>query len=244
VPVRFEILTNELPRLQDAAGALVARTIILQMTHSFIGREDRGLDRRLQAELPGILNWSIAGLRRYWSRGSLLQPASGQQLLDDLADLASPIGQFVKESCDVGPGRCALVSELFDAWRMWCEQNGREHPGTKQTFGRDLTAAIPGLKTSQPWVDGKKVRRYEGIGLRGFGTQWNALPSIARVAREQSNEEETDTEYEAQYGGSRSIAFQAECDRLPPSPPPAGADPPSGHQDDPHASGGYWEVTL
>ena len=54
--VRFTILTNEIPRLTDASGAIASRFIILQMTRSFLGKEDKELDRKLAGELPGILN--------------------------------------------------------------------------------------------------------------------------------------------------------------------------------------------
>ena len=40
---RFLILSNELPRLADASGALAGRFILLSLTESFYGREDQGL---------------------------------------------------------------------------------------------------------------------------------------------------------------------------------------------------------
>src|SRR6516165_7424462 len=52
---RFVILSNELPRLADASGALAGRFIVLVLVNSFYGREDLGLFDRLIAELPGIL---------------------------------------------------------------------------------------------------------------------------------------------------------------------------------------------
>ena len=30
------------------------------------------------------------------------------------------------------------VDDVYAAWREWCEANGRDKPGTKQSFGRDL----------------------------------------------------------------------------------------------------------
>ncbi len=55
---------------------------------------------------------------------------------------------------------------MFGCWKGWCTEQGRTHPGTMQTFGRDLRAAVPGLKTSQPWIDGQRKRLYEGIGTK------------------------------------------------------------------------------
>ena len=57
LPTRFVVLTNELPRLVDASGALAKRFVVLTMQRSFLGREDHGLTGKLLAELPGILNW-------------------------------------------------------------------------------------------------------------------------------------------------------------------------------------------
>ncbi len=62
--VRFVIISNELPRISDASGALPSRFIMLVLKKSFLGHEDHGLTSRLLGELPGILNWSLAGLDR------------------------------------------------------------------------------------------------------------------------------------------------------------------------------------
>ena len=90
LPTRFVILTNELPRMTDASGALTSRLIILRLVESFYGKENRALTRELLAELPGILNWSIVGRDRLAARGYFRQPSSAQQALDELTDLSSP----------------------------------------------------------------------------------------------------------------------------------------------------------
>jgi putative DNA primase/helicase len=164
--VRFLVLTNELPRLADASGALASRFIVLVLTESFYGREDRGLTDKLLPELPGILNWSIGGWRRLRRRGHFLQPASARDAIDDLDALGSPVGAFVRARCEVGAGKRENVNKVFREWRDWCDGQGRDKPGTAQTFGRDLRAAVPGLRVRQ-----KKNgdRFYEGVGLRTLG---------------------------------------------------------------------------
>ena len=76
LPIRFVILSNELPALHDSSGALVGRLLILQQTKSWFGREDRTLSRRLLDELPGVLSWAIEGWRRLRERGRFHQPES------------------------------------------------------------------------------------------------------------------------------------------------------------------------
>ncbi len=166
LPTRFLIMSNELPRLSDASGALASRFIVLVMQNSFLGREDRGLAKRLIAELPGILNWAIEGYHRLSRRGHFLQPDSARDAIEDLEALSSPISAFLKEKCETGPGQSCPTSRLYGAWRDWCAETGRKEPGTEQTFGRDLKAARSWIEVRRPRADGGQVRTYMGIGLR------------------------------------------------------------------------------
>jgi putative DNA primase/helicase len=67
---RFLVLTNEIPQIADASGALVSRFVVLILRESFYGREDHNLSSRLLGELPGILHWSLKGLERLLKRCS------------------------------------------------------------------------------------------------------------------------------------------------------------------------------
>jgi putative DNA primase/helicase len=163
IPARFMILTNELPRLNDASGALAGRMILLRLTQSWEGREDINLTDRLLLELPGILLWAVEGWLRLRERGHFMQPEAGKDLLSDLEDLSSPVLAFVKERCAEGPGLTATVAELFNAWRLWCQDVGRKEPGTEAVFGRDLLAAVPTLRKVRPREGKTRYRGYEGI---------------------------------------------------------------------------------
>ena len=88
-------------------------------------------------------------------------------LLEQLEDLGSPIGAFVRECCDVGAAYSIAVDTLFLAWREWCTEQGRDRPGTKSSFGRDLKAAHPELNVTQPREEGRQLRRhYQGVRLK------------------------------------------------------------------------------
>lgn len=164
---RFVILTNELPRLTDASGAIVSRLVLLQMSQSFYGREDRSLTEKLLQESQGILLWAIEGWRRLHARGHFIQPDSSLESLAELNDLASPISAFVRECCVVDAAASVAVTELFEAWKMWSAEQGRDkYAGTVQSFGRELLAAVSGIRRHRPRGDGTRQRVYEGIGLR------------------------------------------------------------------------------
>lgn len=163
---RFLILTNELPRLSDNSGALVGRMVLLRLMNSWYGQEDTRLTGRLLSELPSILLWAIRGWDRLNRRGHFLQPEHSRDLLQEMEDLASPINEFVREYCEVGPGYRVLVRDLFDLWKEFCKEKGRDNPGTEQVFGRDLHAAVPSIEVTRPRQGESRVRCYEGIKVK------------------------------------------------------------------------------
>lgn len=159
---RFMFLSNELPRLNDASGALAGRFLILRLTESFYGREDTGLTAKLLAELPGILNWAIEGWHRLHDHGRFRPPQSTGEAMRDLEELSSPVSAFVRECCVIGEALRVPIDDLYGAWAHWCVREGRTAISTKQTFGRDLVAAYSRVLCRR----GSTHRFYEGIGLK------------------------------------------------------------------------------
>jgi putative DNA primase/helicase len=166
LPTRFTLISNELPKLSDAAGALASRLIILKLTRSFYGQEDPTLTDLLLMELPSLLLWAIEGWRRLRNRGHFQQPASGLDLVEQFENLTSPHGEFARDRCVVGDGYEVMISLLYEEWKGWCQEKGRDYVGTEQEFGRNLQAAVPGLTTCQHrQQEGGKRWYYRGIKI-------------------------------------------------------------------------------
>src|SRR5262249_49308337 len=91
LPTRFLLLANELPRIGDVSGALTSRFVVLVLKQSFYGKEDLDLYNHLVLELSGILNWALDGRDRLYTRGHFIQPKSGAILVEQIADLTSPV---------------------------------------------------------------------------------------------------------------------------------------------------------
>jgi putative DNA primase/helicase len=161
LPSRFFILSNELPRFGDTSGAIAHRFIVLPLANSWLGKEDPKLTGRLLEELAGILAWSLDGLDQ------LTKPSSSSDSILALQDLVSPVAAFVRDHCTTGAELEVLVSELYSKWKIWCEDNGRDKPGTVQTFGRDLRAVVPRLHVHRGWDGNIRLpRRYVGVTLQ------------------------------------------------------------------------------
>jgi putative DNA primase/helicase len=167
LPTRFMIITNELPRLADASGALASRFHPIVMTKSFFGKEDLELADRLMGELPSILNWSLDGWERLKKRKYFILPKSSKESVAELEELSSPISAFVSDECIVGQKQSTSVDEIYRRWQEWCRDQGRNYSVPKATFGRDLHAALPEIRKTRPRKNARfRIWMYEGIGLK------------------------------------------------------------------------------
>ncbi|MFD0435588.1 DNA primase family protein [Streptomyces chartreusis] len=165
LPTRLMILSNELPHFGDSSGVIARRFILLNMTVSWLGKEDPSLTDKLIAEMPGIINWALDGLARLQRTGRITEPASSRDAITTMQDTASPTSAFLRERCTTGPACSVPVDALWETWREWAEDNG-VRPGTKQVFGRNLLSVVPQLNRTRPRdAYGRQVATYHGITL-------------------------------------------------------------------------------
>ena len=162
LPTRIAILTNEMLSLADGSGALVGRFVVLLFPTSFYGKENVGLTNELLTELPGILNWAIDGYDRLRERGQFVQPENAAETIEMMEMLGAPIKAFIRDHCDVGPTQTVGINELYGQYEEWCKQTGLK-PKSKPWFGRDLSAAVPGLTVIRQGDE--RTPTYQGIGM-------------------------------------------------------------------------------
>lgn len=179
LPTRFILMSNEIPRLIDTSNALSGRLITLQMVNSFYGQEDLNLKTRLLKELPGIFNWAIEGWKRLKENERFTIAASSEDLADELEEISSPMGSFVREQCLTDSAYKIETTKLYDAWKSWCADHGRDKPGAMSSFGIQLRAVVPGLRKERPRLGGDRAQYYVGIKLKpdNFGHQSEKPPS-------------------------------------------------------------------
>jgi putative DNA primase/helicase len=167
--VRFMMMSNDTPTFSDRSGALGGRMIYVKFDQSFYGREDVSLTDKLLTELPGILNWALAGLERLDGRGRFTEPDSGQAEAEAVRRLSDPIGAFIEDWCELGDDRNITLDTLFTRYKNWCESEGRTKDSTtKEIFSRDLRSKIDTLVVKRQRVNGKQTQILYGIGADGL----------------------------------------------------------------------------
>jgi putative DNA primase/helicase len=186
LPLRFLILSNELPQIPDVSGALASRFVILMLTRSFYGKEDLTLTDKLLTELPGILNWALAGLQRLRKYGYFEMPDASLAAIRQLENLASPVRAFLRDWCETSDADASVrVKELYAAYRHWCSDHG-VGVSNSIVFGRNLHAAQPSSK-----VRGRGERRhYTGVRLSREGRILYAEAEAARVKKKSVPDDE------------------------------------------------------
>ncbi|SMH43485.1 DNA primase family protein [Mesorhizobium australicum] len=171
--IRILIATNLLPPLPDVSGAVAARLVALKMTKSFLGVEDETLSRKLEAELPGILNWAIEGWRRLQAQGRFTSTAASREISGRMAELASPLTTFVAECCELDPEAKTAKDAVWQRYIAFTMDRSLAFAYSDPTmFARDLEVAAQYRVTqARSKIDGKQVRCWIGLRLKELETE-------------------------------------------------------------------------
>lgn len=165
---RITLASNQIPAFVDSANAIGSRFLFLHFPHSKLGEEDLGLGDRLEAELAGILAWSLEGLRRLQRRGRFVQPQRSAHLVRQFASTASTISEWLQDHAEIDPAAEVAVQDAYDAYRLWAHREGNK-PATKARFGQQLQSVLPHLDVVRRGGKGAQTRTYTGFTLNAAG---------------------------------------------------------------------------
>ncbi len=166
---------------------------------------DRLLPQKLEAERAGILNWLLEGVGAWLKAGTLQQPDSLKQVLEDYRRASSPFGDWLAERCHTGPaadGHRELSGDLYKSFQAWSEENGNDRVMSSKAFG-------DALRDRQIGLAGKNAG---GLKYRGP----IKLKTPEELAAEANKAEATAAATAAALTAARGPA-------APPEPPFAGA---------------------
>jgi putative DNA primase/helicase len=166
LPCKLLLISNEMPKLKDASGALASRMITYRTRRSFYGREDRHLfEDKIRPELPAILLWALDGLRRMRQRGPIAEPACSLEMREELAREGSPIMAFVQECLTLDVSATVDKNVMYSAYLDFAHDNGLR-PTSKSWFYRDLdTATASKVKEQRVRKGGADVHNILGARI-------------------------------------------------------------------------------
>jgi putative DNA primase/helicase len=141
------LAANHKPVVRNNDHGVWRRIKLVPFTEQISHEEkDPNLGKKLLAELPGILNWCLTGLR-LWLQDGLQEPASIREGTEEYRSESDQLGQFVSESCVLFPSARSKPAQLYQKYVEWCETR-REKPKSMIAFGRALIEGNPVTKTT------------------------------------------------------------------------------------------------
>lgn len=160
---RMWFQSNEPPSFPDNTGTIAKRALVVQMTRSFYGVEDRGLEDRILTELPGVLAWAVAGVQRLLARGRFAPSAAVLAAEREMERTSSSFQAWLAERCVLAPEHWSGTRALYHDYRVWCADNGH-HPVASNKFG-GLLSVLPGAERTRQTVAGRQEYGYAMVGL-------------------------------------------------------------------------------
>ncbi len=154
---RFVISMNQRPTFADPSNALWRRILLMPWTYS-VPKDKIVLDlgrKMAKAELPGIFNWAVAGLRRLWKQGHFTESTVVQAATDSLRAQSDPIRNYLLDHYELVPGNVFLKDDL---WKECLTAATRG----ELTLPRDYTAVRFALDVQRVFVSIAEGRRRIG----------------------------------------------------------------------------------
>lgn len=160
----LSLISNHRPHASADDYALWQRLVLIPFELLFVDdpkeaherKKDANIKDKLEAEASGILAWLVRGCLE-WQRFGLKPPECVKNSTKEYQDDEDLIGQFITDSCVVGPPYSVRSSELYQAYVEWSKGFGiREMNGN--TFGARIAKRFE--------LERRKTGRfYVGIGL-------------------------------------------------------------------------------
>ena len=162
---KFIFGTNSLPPFVDRSIGIWRRLIPMPLYAQFTGEVcDLQRTNRVLNELSGVFNWALEGARRLRQQGHFTECEVCGACLAEHRFHSDPIWQFVAECATIGPNCSVVKRDLYDAYRHWCSDNGRQYVSSSE-FGKQLVNSFKGVKAGKEG-SGRRTNIYVGIELR------------------------------------------------------------------------------
>ena len=144
---------NRMPTAREIDAALIRRFCFITFPVKFVDNPKAENERQkvdniadmLLAELPGILNWAMRGLKCLREQGKFSEPADEKQSKEELYRLNNPIISFVEEVVGNGGSHWqARLSrkEVYKAYNDWCQETNTK-PLSARGFWPRLREVFP-----------------------------------------------------------------------------------------------------
>lgn len=138
---------NAIPKnYSDRSEGFYRRLIIIRFNRSVPeDQRDPDLLQKLTAEVDGIFMFALQGLKRLIDRQFAFSLTDANiEELKSYREESDSVLSFVVENCELGPDRQYGSTDLYNAYKAYCEESGQK-PFAQKSFVQQLIADFPGI---------------------------------------------------------------------------------------------------
>lgn len=159
---KLMLAANHKPKVRDASDSFWDRIALIPFSVRIKDKDiDRDLLTKLQAELPGVLAWAVAGCA-LWRKEGLPIPEAVAAATKEYREGEDKVGRYLNERCVFGPRHVATNEELSKSIKRWCENNNVYIFSDKDLAERLLDRSCE-RRTN---LGEKKQRGWSGVALK------------------------------------------------------------------------------
>lgn len=146
---------NSKPIASAEDDAIWRRIHLIPFDRQFVGRhQDKDLESKLLEELPGILNWCVAGCV-LWQKEGLKLPKASREALNEYRSEMDTHSQWIETCCIEDPDAKLPGSLAYRSYDGWCHE-ARVKAHSNVEFGKLMARRF------------EKNRRKSGVFYRGI----------------------------------------------------------------------------
>jgi P4 family phage/plasmid primase-like protien len=164
---RLTFACNKVPTFFDKSRAMRRRTIIVPFTRLVPDHErNTKLGEELRAELPGIFNRAVEGLKALYTRHGFHIPQRCEEAIEAHVLESNPALQFLGEFTELDERADVSADLLWDRYKFWYSNSGPfdDKLRNKAQFGRDVKTWSKGkVERVQLRKEGKRGYFYRGL---------------------------------------------------------------------------------
>lgn len=138
---------NSIPKnYGDRSEGFYRRLIIVRFRHTVPKeKRDPGLIEKFRDEADGIFMFALEGLRRLMVNNYIFsETQENADELEQYREESDSVLSFAKECCEFGDDYETGSTEMFNAYKAYCEECGMK-PFSHRGFVTNLTASCPGV---------------------------------------------------------------------------------------------------
>lgn len=124
---------NTMLSTRDIDGGFLRRICFINFPIQFVQnpskkherKRDTAIQEKLMKELPGILIWSLSGLRALRERNGFTNTTDQETLIRELEMINDPISAFIDEVVSVSPESFSPLQDrqlVYAKYRKWCDE--------------------------------------------------------------------------------------------------------------------------